>query len=231
MISAKAQKNIELFSLWCGIAYVVLIFIGFWLLAGFLPPHSPYAEAAEIQKFYDANRSGIRAGMVLEMFAAAAFIPFTAVMAHYIAQVEGKVGILTISQIMGGMGNVMLTFYPAMWWLIASYRADIPPDILRFANDAGWLQFVGGLTPFYPILISIAVTAFVDRRPVPLFPRWVGYLNLWITVLFWPGLIIFFVKSGPFAWNGLLAFWLPLFVLGLWFAVMTYWLRRAVLRG
>jgi hypothetical protein len=228
MINTSTHFKLRLVGAWSAIAYIVLLSIGFWLLADFIPAHSPTATAEEIAQLYAENRTGIRIGMILEMFAAMAYIPLTACIAYYISRVEGHVGMLTITQALSGMGNVCLTFYPAMWWLIAAFRPDQSPEIIRLLNDAAWLQFVGGITIFYPILWTIAIASFLDKSATPFFPRWVGYLNLWYTFVFVPGLFIFFVKTGPFAWDGLLAFWLPLFIFGSWFVVMYYCLRRAV---
>jgi hypothetical protein len=35
-------------------------------------------------------------------------------------------------------------------------------------------------------------------------------------------------RSGPFAWNGLLAFWLPFSVFGVWMIVVSVLLLRAL---
>ena len=38
-------------------------------------------------------------------------------------------------------------------------------------------------------------------------PRWLGWFNLWAQIIYLPGILIPYFKSGPLAWNGLLAFW------------------------
>ena len=42
--------------------------------------------------------------------------------------------------------------------------------------------------------------------------------------------VVPFFKIGPFAWNGLLVFWSPLTLFGLWIAVMCYLLLGALRR-
>jgi len=37
-----------------------------------------------------------------------------------------------------------------------------------------------------------------------------------------------FFKHGPFAWNGVLAWWIPLTMFFIWFVVMTVLLLRAI---
>jgi hypothetical protein len=62
------------------------------------------------------------------------------------------------------------------------------------------------------------------------FPRWFGYLTAWIAVMFEAGAFAFLPRSGPLAWNGLMVFWLPLILFGVWIAVMCNLLLRALKR-
>ena len=59
-------------------------------------------------------------------------------------------------------------------------------------------------------------------------PRWLAYFNLWVAFLFVPGGLILFFKTGPFAWNGVFTFWLPLSIFSLWFIVMFVALRKSI---
>jgi uncharacterized protein (DUF983 family) len=43
-----------------------------------------------------------------------------------------------------------------------------------------------------------------------------------------PGVMCLLFKTGPFAWNGLFVFWIPLAVFGSWFVVMSLLLLRAI---
>ncbi|HMB60720.1 MAG TPA: hypothetical protein VKN35_12475 [Xanthomonadales bacterium] len=76
-----------------------------------------------------------------------------------------------------------------------------------------------------PILVSIAIASLADDSEEPTFPRLSGYFNLWAFVLSVPTQFIFFFKSSPFAWGGILAFWMPLTVFMAWFIIMFYVLR------
>jgi hypothetical protein len=169
------------------------------------PPPRPLASAHTIELFYHAHATRIRAGMVVTMFGAVMAMPLGATVAYFIKRIEGFTGPLTMLQIMGAVGMAVLTFFPAMWWLIALFRLDRDPQITRTLSDAGWLQWVGGLTIYYPTIITMAIASFIDKSVRPALPRWFGYLNLWLVALLLPGQLIFFFKSGPFAWDGLAA--------------------------
>ena len=226
----KVNTKVLMFGAWGALLYPGLLIIGWWWMAGFVPPPEPNDTAADIVNRFNGNLFGIRAGMVITMFGAMMAMPLGATAAYFISRIEGFVGPLTMLQIMGAVGMAVLTFYPPMWWLIAAFRPDRAADLTLMLNDASWLQWVGGLTIYYPTITTIAIAAFLDKSETPAFPRWFGYANLWLILLLLPGQMIFFFKIGPFAWNGLIAFWLAFSVFGLWFPVAFYVLRKAVLR-
>jgi hypothetical protein len=197
-------------------------------VAGFVPPPAPTLDAQQIAQIFQDNTARIRFGMIIIMFGAMFYMPWTAVIAQQLSRIEGHIGMLTWCQIMAGTCNVMLTFYPPILWLIISFRPDRPIELTYVLNDAAWLMFVGGLTPLLPAVITIAISAFRTQPEPAVFSRWVGYFNFWCLLLFLPGQAMFFFKVGPFAWNGLLAFWLPIGVFSIWFPVMFFILKNAV---
>lgn len=224
----KANIAVLKFGVWAALLYPGLLILGWWLLAGFVPPPDPNGPEREVLDHFRADGDWIRLGMVITMFGAVMAMPLGATVAYLIRRVEGLVGPLTMLQIMGAVGMAALTFFPAMWWLIALFRLDRDPGMTLMLNDAAWLQWVGGLTIYYPTVITMAVASFIDKREQPLFPRWFGYLNVWLVIGLLPGQLIFFFKDGPFAWNGLISFYLAFVIFGLWFPIAFYVLRRAV---
>lgn len=61
-----------------------------------------------------------------------------------------------------------------------------------------------------------------------MFPRWLGYLNFWCAFLFMPGGLVVFFKDGPFAWNGIIAWWLLLVAFGVWVVSMVVMVLKAL---
>jgi len=164
------------------------------------------------------------------MLAALVFIPFAAVVSQFIAQIEGTPGILTYTFLLGAAGNMVLTFYPAVWWLTAAFRPDRAPELIYLMNDMAWLQFLGGVTMYLAMPLSVAVASLCDKSAEPAFPRWCGYANLWMALTILPDQLLFFFHRGPFAWNGLFGIWIPVVVFSAFFIINLVVLRKAVLR-
>src|SRR5690606_20879902 len=141
----------------------ISLMIGWWLVAGFLPPPSPSTGIQAVQTLFQEDYTRIRIGMVIVMWSALIFIPFAAVISYYLARVEGGFGVLSGAALLGGAGNMVLTFYPAVWWLVAAYRPDRAAEITYVFNDLAWLQFIGGVSMYDALPLAIAVAAFCDK--------------------------------------------------------------------
>jgi hypothetical protein len=214
---------------WCGPLFVVVFFAGM-LLAGFLPPPSPQDSAREVASFYADDTDLVRFGLFVMMVAAMLTGPFVAVISVQLRRIEGDRPTMAYTQLIGGALGVFAIVIPVLIFTAAAFRPERSPEITQALNDLAWLPFVMNFVPVIMQCVAIAAAVLADRRPDPIFPRWVGYYNLWAAVLFIPGGLVTFFKQGAFAWNGLLAFWLAAVVFGTWFIVMSIMLRRAIQR-
>lgn len=75
---------------------------------------------------------------------------------------------------------------------------------------------------------AVGLAILRDGSPQPLFPRWVAYLNFWVGFPFFPASLALFFKTGPFAYNGAIAVWLPAGIFFLWYGVMTFLMLKAI---
>ena len=223
-MNTKAQ----LFCAWCGIGFLVLFTVGWWFIAGYIPPISPAMSANEVAAFYQENTGLIRLGMVITMFSAALSAPWVAVIAVQIKRIEGEFPALTYALLVAGAVGVVVLIVPPMVWTTAAFRPERSPELTMLLNDFGWLFFVMTFSPFFIQNLVIGLAVFIDKAELPVFPRWVGYFNIWVAILLIPGGLITFFKTGPFAWDGILAFWLPLLVFFGWFLVMFPLLLKAI---
>jgi hypothetical protein len=78
-----------------------------------------------------------------------------------------------------GMLFVLEFLYLLFFWQTATFRADRDPQLVELLNDMAWIPFVG-LTVTAAVQVAVfGVAILMDRRPTPVFPRWLGYCNLW----------------------------------------------------
>ena len=225
------QPKLQLFGAWSSLIYCILFGIGWSIAVGVMfPPHSPAADEAAIVAVFQQHTLQIRICMIFIMFAAMFMLPFAGTLGSQIARIEGGVGVLTIVAVLSAFGNAIFTFYPPIWWLVISYRPERLGAITYFMNDTAWLQFVGALSLFVPIVLAQGIAAFIDKSEDRVFPRWSGYFCLWVFVLELPVSFIFFFHGGPFAWNGVIGFWLPAVVFFVYFLVTFHLLHSYIKR-
>jgi hypothetical protein len=154
------------------------------------------------------------------MVAAALYLPWTVTFSALIRRMEGESTFLSQTQLLGGLASSMFFVLPALVWQVAAFRPDRSPDLTLLLNDAGWILTVTPVPPFLVQWVPLAVAILIDKNNPALFPRWLGYLTLWCQVVYLPGAAAYFFKTGPFAWNGLFAFWVPLSTFVAWELLM-----------
>ena len=132
-----------------------------------------------------------------------------------------------------GVTTVLLLVFFAvcsMLWIIATFRPELGADTVRVLHDSGWLIFVMVFPAYTLQMICQAIAGFIDHSPNPTWPRWAAYFNLWVGFAGMGGGLAVFFKDGPFAWNGLIGFYLPLGVFVVWLGVTTVLLTKAIKR-
>ena len=219
----------RLVGVWSAVAFFLLWLVGFVFFAQWIPPLSPVDGADQVAKLFRARTGPILAGMVLMIVGSACYLPWTAVLADLIKEVEDRSGFLYGTQLAAGVMAAMTFFLPGMIWAAAAFRPQRSPEITQAMVDLGWLLFITPIAPFIIQYVTLAIAIFADKRSQPAFPRWAGYLQLCISITFLPALAAYFMKHGPLAWNGLFVWWIPFVAFTAWFVVMIALTRRAVL--
>jgi hypothetical protein len=214
---------------WCGPFMLVIWVASFVLLSKFIPPPSPEDTRAEVVARFSDHTDRIRLGLVISLFACALLVPFCAVIAAQMRRIEGGRSVLAETQLVSG-GLLCVEFLlPFAIWQTALYRVgEWSPETVQMLNDMAWLMFLGIICSACVQVASIGIAVLRDHRDEPVFPRWAGYFNLWVAIMWVPAGWIPFFKHGILAWNGAFAFYIPLTVYGIWFAVMVILLLRAI---
>lgn len=222
------DKRNQLVGTWIGLASIILFGLAFWPWAGFLPPLSPSLTAAEVTEIFQSNTNGIRFGMILMMFAGSTNAVFVAVVATQLKRIEKKSSIWTYTELVAGGGNAIIIVVGAMLMTAAVFRPDRGADLNYLLFDLSWIMIIMPGIPAAVQTFAVGFAILGDTNSPPVFPRWVGFYSIWAALLYLPGALLTFFKSGPFAWNGLIAFWVGAAAFGSWYVVMFFMLRKAI---
>ena len=223
------RYKVERICAWSGVVGVFLFFCGFFG-SHFVPPPSPSLTQEQVVAHYQLYANEIRGSMTIMMISGMFVAPLIGVISAQMRRMEGISPALTYAQISAGTANMMFFFIPALLFVVTAYRPDRPPELTFMMNDMSWIIAVLPWPPAFMQNIAIAAAILTDKSANPIFPRWVAYMNIWVSLAFIPGGLLPFFKSGPFAWNGILVFWLAGTVFLIWFIAMTVMLLKAINR-
>lgn len=210
--------------------FLVLLGVGLFGLTGWFPPTDPGLDAASIAALYEKDRTSIRFGLVLLALAGTLWWPFSAAISMQLKRIEGGVGPFTLVQMATATGTAVMISLSAFMFLLAAFRPEISPEIIRALNDFGWLLILGWFPPGFLQALAIGLCILGDRSTKGPYPRWVGFASVWVAVLLLPSALIPFFHGGPFAWNGIISFYFVATVFFIWILAMWCMTAKAIQR-
>lgn len=216
--------------LWSGLLAIILLFIAMFPAMGFLPPLAPSTPDDVLAAYFRENATSIIFGSILMMLSSALFFPFIGGLAAHMKRMEGDRSPLTYSLMTVVTFALVPLFVAPIFFTAAAYRPGYSHEMIRALSDLGFFFLVIPALPAVIWCFVIGLAVLGDDRSDPIYPRWVGYFNLWLGVLSAPGCVIGLFKAGPFAWNGVLAFWIPAGAFGAWIVIIFWAMNRAISR-
>lgn len=224
------DRRIQLLCAWSGPVSLVVFIVGFWFIAGLVPPPSAADSAAKIAAFYRENADQLRAGLLVAMIASPLLVPFIVLLTLQIKRSEPRLAPLAYIQLICGVVLMLEILLPVVLMGVAAFRPERAPGLTQLLNDSAFTLLLWAFSPATLEFLALALVVFLDRSEQPLFPRWVGYFDLAVAVVFIAGAPTLFVKTGPFGWDGALAFWAVLVAVGLWVGVTFTMMLRVIKR-
>lgn len=217
--------------LWWSIIFLVIFGITWLTLLGMIPPPPPRLSADEVAAFYSEHALNIKLGAVIASWTSAFMVPLTAVLAAQIARLEKGFPIWALVQFAGGILMSIFLVFPPIYWGVAAFNPERLAEATALINQMANLTLVTTDQYFIFQMIPITYISFTCKQDefCP-FPRWLGWLNLWIALIFEVGAFAFMFQSGPFAWDGLFVFWFPFVSFFIWLTAVFICLMSALHR-
>lgn len=213
---------------WAGPLFIVTMAIGFVGVARMIPPPAPGDTAQQTADFFLGHADRMRLGLIISAAAAGLLVPFSTVIALQMRRIEGRYPALSMIQFASGVLLSLEFIYLIFFWQAAVFRQDRDPALVQLLNDMAWIPYIGLSVTVFMQAASLGVAALIDRRPDPVFPRWFGFFQIWAAILFLPGTFNVYFHEGALAWDGLIAFYLPIVVFAAWAVLTPYCVFRAI---
>lgn len=217
----------QMLAAWCGPVLIVITLVSLIVVARLIPPPPADLSAQQVASLYAGHTLAIRFGLFISIGATALLIPFSAAIAVQMSRREGPLPIMALTQLAGGATGALILVVAFILMMAAAFDPSRPIEITKALHDAGWLMLLVCYSPFCVQYVAIAIFGLQDTSNRPLFPRWVAYYNIWVAISFIPTGTVGFCMTGPFAWHGLIGFWIPIASYGAWFFIMFATLQAA----
>lgn len=216
-----------------GWALVFLTIYGLALLLLFrmMPPPSATWTAQRIAKFYTQHSTPTRVGAVVASWTSGFEVPLVVVLGIQLARHEDGKPVWAIASVCAGIVSSLFLVLPPIFWGVAAFTPQRAPEITAAMHELGVLTLMTTTQYFIFMFVAVIVICLTPNSVVHSpFPRWFGYLTAWATLMFEAGPIAFLVRTGPFSWNGLLVFWAPFSIFGVWIILLAGLLFQSLAR-
>jgi hypothetical protein len=219
LASFRVDPGLMRIMVWSGLVLVLMTIVGFGWLMNMVPPPSPSRTADETLAWVQQHQTSMLIGAAMCTFFWSFWVTWVAPLVLYVRRME-RVPLLTFACLanVGGGAAVITTI--AVAWTVMAFRAE-NPLIAQAFNDFGFFLFLYTWPPFGIFMVLIAIAILRDVNADPTYPRWVAYYNIYAAIGMAPASFMGLFKTGPLAYNGLLAFWLVAVDFFVWMVVMS----------
>lgn len=217
--------------LWCNWIFVALTAVGWLGIAHFWAPARADLSLEETKRWFtETHHTGVIVGCTLFYIAAGILTPGSIAMGIMLAKIEGRRPLWSYTMAVSGVFISIIVFFNACAWIVSAYRKESDASVLQAFSDWAWFAFLLGWIYLAIEMFATAAVELMDDRPQPMVPRWFSWLTIagGFTIFFAAGPAFF--KSGPFAYHGLLAFYLPVAIWGGYIAVTTWYMLEELRR-
>lgn len=225
-IRPRINRRLELLIIDLCIVGVVIFGLAIGVFLKWIAPLDPGLNASEVAAYFRDNRTGVLVAGVLFLNGGTLTIPFFALLMRYMHKMDGVPRVLGHSAFGLAIAQLWVFYLPALIWTTAAYRPSRNPDVTQALSDLGWFCFNIPVAVTEGLEIIVGVAMLLDRSPLPIFPRWMGWFSIFAGLSNNFNNMCGFFKVGPFAWNGAFGWYLAASMFFVWLVGMFVYMRR-----
>jgi len=221
-------RNLDQWICWWSIPVFYNIFgLVFVYLTRLMPPPSPGLTTGEIISFIQSNARHLQIGIVVLSLSLGLASLSSGIIVVQMRRMQGVSPALAFAYLAAlAVAALPGCLFCAFMFALAAFRPDRDPRIIVLLYDMGLLSFVGSLGCFIVQYMVFAIAIFLDERGI--FPKWLGYMSIWGVVTELLAIPIWIFRSGPYAWNGLISFYLGTIIFVVWECCLVVCLYKAI---
>jgi len=227
----SSEFNTWRFCAWMGPLFMA-VFIVFWGVMGHnIPPWNPDLPATNVARWFRAEANTIRLGMVVAMTFTVCYAVWGLSIGRVMSRMVSRDSILIDLQVWGAGLTVVPVLVSTSFWLAGSFRPDALPDnVLQLLYDMAWLLIDLAYSVTSVQMFALGVAILKDKRKAPLIPRWFAWYGIWVGFMFIAECVMPFFKTGAFARDGVLNFWIEFMIWFVWVPGLTIFVLKAINR-
>jgi hypothetical protein len=217
-------------SAWSCFLFIVLFGLFWGVLGRNIPPYPPDMPAEDLAAVYRAHASTLRIGFSVGAVSCALLATWAIGLFRIMLKIEHGGQILSYVQLVGGVLTVIFTTYTCTILLAAAFRPEQDPSQIRMLFDLAWITLDLGFGVTTMQYLAFGAVALRDHREKPLFPKWLAWLGIWVSLEFLVEIIMPYFRTGPFSWYGMFPYWLAFFGPFAWMTSVAIWMLKAANR-
>jgi hypothetical protein len=213
---------------WTMVVFYQLFFLVFFAITRVQPPPNPGWDPPRVAQWFHDHHYGLLIGFGIIFVVTGLTAAANALIAYSMRRMSVSRAFAYSYLVLYSLSAVPGMLLMCIALTVGAMRPDRDPELISWLYDFAFLSYTGTMGVFLIGSVVWMVAILIDKNRV--FPKWFGYFNLCnalTEVVVSPAWIF---KSGVFAWNGLIAWWIDVVVFGIYTGVFITLLRKMILR-
>jgi hypothetical protein len=213
---------------WTLVVFYNLYGLLFFVITRTQPPPQPSLPPSQVAQWFADRRGGLLYGYALVFIVGGATAIMNATLAWTMRRMSVSRAFAYSYLVIYALATLPGMLLMGIACTVGAMRPDRDPELMSWLYDFAFLSFEGTMGVFLIGSLVWMVAILLDKNRV--FPKWFGYLNLCnalTEVVVAPAWIF---KTGAFAWDGAIAWWINMGVFVTYTAVFLTLLRQLILR-